>query len=931
MIRLLVSLCRIKISYSCHAWLVILLVGGMAAVASSDDRTVAEVLLRQLEGSRYSERQAAFMKLSDPSLDIESWLDEQSAGNDPQRVAICKWLRRIRSIPGSLDDRLAMMADYQSLVESLSKGDLDAIGLFTNRISTEQLVELLEMMPQSVLSGLAKYQLQHESLDELIDSSWREGKQHLVPRMLNALLPRQGRQSLLRSGINARWREIQMPPSWNLDEPTDEMETEIAGLERDGKIDEAIARAKRDNSNQIESILFRNGRWDDWLALDSDKQLRGKTSQEFHRVERAIVLESLGRHDEAIPIYRDAKQSESDFKLDVEGMQASLLAMVTGDDDWLYERLREKAPEELMGLYFIRNRIDDLLELEGLADKSLSSLDAWLTKVLQEGKPLSKAIRFQSLFKRLGFVDLERRISERVDGFIFGNDFDQQLFLVDGLVNDWAMYGVDEQPRAALEKLVDAWGIQKQKTKIGNRGPGVPRAQQVIGREEREVSIESLFFKTFTLFRSAAYPAFETLRETHPKLSNREVLTVIEDFDEGRIPSGWSRADVQACFRSILRKRNVEPELFESILVDLADALDAMGMTETSLEMLQDSSSSHAANILVAQYAAKLGDLEQAAKLSDALAAAHPDDLNCYVLASRNLAASRRVDAWLTVQQRTLSRLDAWEMYTRYAQTVRRGVRQEPPPEIQFFLEQLQKHHPSTWEGVLMGDVYENYGTFLLGNLYHQFFNKHPERADKLVDLMRSTAIHEIRGLSGSDVGKPNGFWSIDWQRWCWQIERCIGPAFWQAVQRGDLDTADRLVRSAQRMNPEQINTIIDVAELVRKKFGADPLEKWFRIYYDPMMEHLQRYPNDTLIANNAAWLAAKCGFELDTAHRLASQVVEASPTDTYMDTLAEVEFMRGNAARAIEISEKCRAMKPRDPHHRKQIERFRASSTSSK
>jgi hypothetical protein len=132
-------------------------------------------------------------------------------------------------------------------------------------------------------------------------------------------------------------------------------------------------------------------------------------------------------------------------------------------------------------------------------------------------------------------------------------------------------------------------------------------------------------------------------------------------------------------------------------------------------------------------------------------------------------------------------------------------------------------------------------------------------------------------------------------------------------------------------MNPEQINTIIDVAELVRKKFGADPLEKWFRIYYDPMMEHLQRYPNDTLIANNAAWLAAKCGFELDTAHRLASQVVQASPTDTYMDTLAEVEFMRGNAARAIEISEKCRAMKPRDPHHRKQIERFRASSTSSK
>jgi len=69
----------------------------------------------------------------------------------------------------------------------------------------------------------------------------------------------------------------------------------------------------------------------------------------------------------------------------------------------------------------------------------------------------------------------------------------------------------------------------------------------------------------------------------------------------------------------------------------------------------------------------------------------------------------------------------------------------------------------------------------------------------------------------------------------------------------------------------------------------------------------------------------------LETAHRLASQVVEASPTDTYMDTLAEVEFIRGNATRAIEISEKCRVMKPRDLHHLKQVERFRTSTIPSK
>jgi hypothetical protein len=166
--------------------------------------------------------------------------------------------------------------------------------------------------------------------------------------------------------------------------------------------------------------------------------------------------------------------------------------------------------------------------------------------------------------------------------------------------------------------------------------------------------------------------------------------------------------------------------------------------------------------------------------------------------------------------------------------------------------------------------------------------------------------------------------WEIDWARWCWQYERCLAAAFWSAVDGGDRELADRLIRAVHRMNPEQMNTLIEFIPIVRERFGESTLREWFEIFYEPMRLHLERYPNDTLIANNAAWLSAKCGFELERAAELAQRASEFAPSDTYLDTLAEVEFVRGNIERAIELSERCRSMQPRDVHHPRQLVRFR-------
>jgi hypothetical protein len=170
----------------------------------------------------------------------------------------------------------------------------------------------------------------------------------------------------------------------------------------------------------------------------------------------------------------------------------------------------------------------------------------------------------------------------------------------------------------------------------------------------------------------------------------------------------------------------------------------------------------------------------------------------------------------------------------------------------------------------------------------------------------------------------------IDWTQWSFRYERIFASCFWHAVQKGKLELADRLIRTAHQVYPEQINTLIDVVPLIRSQFGDETLRKWYELYAGPMRSHLERFPNDTLVANNAAWLAAKCGVELERAHQLAQQVVQQRPTDTYLDTLAEVEFIRGNIDKAIEISEKCHAMKPREQHHIRQLGRFRKPESPS-
>lgn len=88
----------------------------------------------------------------------------------------------------------------------------------------------------------------------------------------------------------------------------------------------------------------------------------------------------------------------------------------------------------------------------------------------------------------------------------------------------------------------------------------------------------------------------------------------------------------------------------------------------------------------------------------------------------------------------------------------------------------------------------------------------------------------------------------------------------------------------------------------------------------------LARGENDATILNGLAWTCAVNGVYPDDAMAAAQRAVALEPKDkNILDTLAEIHFRRGDAAKAVEIESEALAIDPNDNYLKGQLTRFRA------
>jgi tetratricopeptide (TPR) repeat protein len=886
--------------------------------AGVDQSSGITVWIKQLNAPNYADRKEAFLKLCDPSLDIEAWVKNRDITDDPQLASTLGWLQRIRSLPGSIDARLEAACDFPALVQ----GSVQVVERYAKEGKLELLLEMVRLLPKGSRDILLQnaFTRGESALEHVFDGAWAMRKPELIPKFLEVILP----VHPLRIGLNRRWSMLGLTEPWQLQVPLDTNEMQIAALQSEGQIAQAVELARQTmQPGEIEKLLIRNKRWKEWLALEPTRL--SMISATWSELPRVLILEALDQHQEALKYYEsrksaNAKGVEQQFLL-------THLALVTGDTETVFAKLKESDSGQLTAMYFLHNRIDELMELEDLKERTPVSVSAWIDRNIVEGKGFTKAVRFQALFRRLGETPWSDAILTGIIKFIDNHPRDQRIRFWKEYIEQTMRYSLDElRPELLAIALGKLESDGQPKRKASNGVAGFPEAQ-----EERELTIEDLFRESFPYMKEASYPLYQTMRREYPDKPYRKLIEWLQLLHQGVLPEGWSQSQVLRVFQGAAMQRIVDGASASGCVIDLAEALETMDMVEDAIELLKTIPGVTRADLMRSRYLWKIGKYNQSRELVLECLEHESSSLDVYQWAFELFGLLGDKASQKLLDSRVLTRPNGMEVFARYSQEMRRGERFELPEPIGRFLELQHDSFPSSLGNLWLDDMYWGWNLSLLANHYHKTAPDFPERIDRNFDLSLTSCLIDIftevdslsSGMPRAGRARPAMDWDLDWSQWAWRYERVFSAGFWQAVQNGDRERADRFLRAAHRINPEQINTLIDAVPWVLEKFDRQTLRDWFLIYYEPMQEHLKKYPKDTLIANNSAWLAVKCGFELDRAMELSQMVVDRHVTDNYLDTLAEVHFVQGNIDKAIETSLQCRKLNPRDPHHRRQITRY--------
>lgn len=891
---------------------------------TASDPVAVKEWIKQLSAPSYVERKQAFLKLCDPSFNIDEWAKSAELADDPQLGAMIVWLKLIRSLPGSIDTRLEAVCDYPAL----ARGSIEIVERYGREGKIELLLAMVRLIPKSSRDLILQntFTRGESSLDHVFKGAWAIRKPELIPQFLDAMLP----VHPVRIGLNRRWSKLGLGESWRLDVPLDSTDMQLAALESEGQIDQAVRLAKQTTQpGTVEKILLRNGRWNQWLELDPSRL--SLVSAAWSEIPRVVILEALDRHEEAQKFYEVRKASAS--KTNDQSVLGTQLALITRDIDTVFANLKANEPNQLMSMYFFHNRIDDLIESEGLQVRTQANLSSWLDRNVVEGKGFVKATRFQALFRRIGEPKWSNAIQERIVKFIDTHPRNEQVLFWKDYLQQVMRYGLEDKRAELLALAVPKLDLEPQtKRRSSTAVAGFPEAQA-----EREMTIEDLFRASFPYMQEASYPLYQALKLDHPKQTDLELLEWLQLLHQGVVPDGWTLADVRKVFHKAISQRTLDGVSTTGSVIDLAEALDAMGAARDATEILESAGGVLRADLMRSRFLRNMGKYQQARSLALECLERETGSLEVFQWTSELLAQINDYPSLERLEHRVLTRPNGMEDFAKYSQEMRRGERFELPESIGRFLEIQYDSFPSSLGNRWLEDIYWGWNLSQLANHYHQTAPDYPGRVDKNFDLTLTSCLfdifNEFDSPSGMNARLARGRnavgWDLDWTQWAWRYERVLASGFWKAVRKGDRAQADRFLRAAHQIQPEQINTLIDAVPWVLEKFGTETLEEWFRVYYQPMQEHLKKYPEDTLTANNSAWLAVKCGFEFERALELAQMVTERQRNDTYLDTLAEAYFVKGDVDKAIEISLECHKLNPRDPHHRRQIKRYNESKKS--
>ncbi len=887
----------------------------IAAFADGDTRnetptpTAVEGLIQGLSDSSYRTRRESFLKLCDRSIPLDDWLEAETKSGDKQRAALATSLKRLRRTSGSLSERAAMMQDFETLRALSDSNDnkVDVLKRYMAEGRWEGLIELLSLLEPAVRTELLR---EDGLLQSIIGRAWKSENESIVPRLLDMVfMPTE------RIHANRLWKSMGMPAEWSVSQSQSLPSVKITELEADGQIDEAILLAEKSSlRNLVEPMLIRSNLWDRWLTLDRRRTPISSLQNLEHQ--RAAMLLLLGRLDEA----------NAELEKILEGPEAlkpssgsAVLLLALGRTTELEAYVSEQP--ELNSFQLMRSigDIHGAFRHIGLEGTSFDEVAAWLKTKAYLKRHVNEPLEGERILKELQLADYADMFFQ-VGLIEQGNLID--LHLVERMQKTEKSDGAKT---SAWLPLFKRWLIMNEREKAVFQWKeflarnSKPRLKSKAGLQYESESEEDGLFELFYLstFPNAAPLMYEYLfsnalgieleRNTEQEDGNAGVgrrkaigqaIDQMEELHAGRLPADWdSKRSLVALRSAIYSSAVVQLKATEMVLTELASLFDLLGETELAVETLEIGTLNSRANQTKADLLVRLGKLDEACEIYIDEFQKDSSDLGLLIKCTETLEKVGRIS------ERDRYRLQGLSTFTSH----------------QFLMSVLQNELAIQMAEQLWQRYKVDESVIVLSRQFSELAKTDLSQAKKAANYSRVEALLRVKQQ--------------------WPDERAdaadllqdFGNAFQslilEAISNNDRELADKLLRVAFRCQPQDIDLPIVIIPVAERIFGKELADEWFHLFYQPLLKHLEEFPNDALIGNNTAWLAALCNRNLEQAKMLASKVTASYPEATYLDTLAEIEYRLGNVERAIELSEKCLRMEPKNKQHRKQLKRFRAGN----
>jgi tetratricopeptide (TPR) repeat protein len=145
-----------------------------------------------------------------------------------------------------------------------------------------------------------------------------------------------------------------------------------------------------------------------------------------------------------------------------------------------------------------------------------------------------------------------------------------------------------------------------------------------------------------------------------------------------------------------------------------------------------------------------------------------------------------------------------------------------------------------------------------------------------------------------------------------------------ELLRAGKTAEAIQEVHQAEASEPANLQLALDCDADLRKHGAAGEADALYRRMLERHETLCRDFPKSGTFHNDLAWLAANLDRDLDKALAHAQRATELEPqAASVLDTLAEVQFRRGNQAEALRLAKRCIELEPDRTHYQKQIARF--------